>query len=270
MFPRLLTLGDSFTLHTYGLLVALGLFAGIYVAARFARRAGVEPLEVWNLGIYMALAGLLGAKAWLLLSEWSYYSANLRDFFTWATLYAGGVWHGGLLCAMALAAWYTWRHQLNFAVLGDVFAPGIAFGHILGRLGCFAAGCCWGKPASAAWAVTFTDPYSARMVGVPLGVPLHPTQLYEAAAEAFIFLLLLALWRRRSFPGQVFAAYLMLYAVARFIIEFYRGDPRGDFYWGGALSFPQVVSVALFVLAGLFALYQRRSAAVPVHARSVD
>ena len=216
---------------------------------------------MWNLGIYMALAGLVGAKLALVFSEWGYYSSNPREIFSAATLHAGGVWHGGLLLAIATGAWYTWRHQLAFAALGDVYAPGIALGHALGRLGCFSAGCCWGKPTDVPWAVTFTNPYSAQLVGVPLGIALHPTQLYEAAAEAVIFGLLVLLWQRRSFSGQIFASYLMLYAVARFLIEFFRGDPRGGFFFDGALSLPQVASVALLVVAGLFWLYQRHRAA---------
>jgi phosphatidylglycerol:prolipoprotein diacylglycerol transferase len=182
MFPRLFTIGDFFTLHTYGLMVATALLVGIYTAGRFAPRIGVDPDKVWNLGIYMALAGLLGAKLFLVFSEWGYYSNHVGEIFSTAILHAGGVWHGGLLLAIAVGAWYTWRHKLAFAALGDVYAPGISLGHAFGRLGCFSAGCCWGTATDAAWAVTFTDPYSHKIVGVPLGIALHPTQLYEAGA----------------------------------------------------------------------------------------
>lgn len=263
MFPRLLTLGDFFTLHTYGLLVALAFLVGINTAGRYAPRIGASSDIVWNLGIYIALAGLLGGKVLLLLSEWSHYSTHPGEIFSSTTLGAGGYWHGGLLLAIATGAWFSWRHQLSFASLGDVCAPGIALGHAFGRLGCFSAGCCWGKPANVAWAVTFTDPYSNQVVGVPLGLALHPTQLYEAAAEAIIFTLLVVLWRRRTFSGQIFAAYLMLYGLARFIIEFWRGDPRGGFLFSGALSFPQTVSVLLFVGAGLLWLHQRTRRPMP-------
>lgn len=267
MFPRLFTVGHLFTLHTYGLLVALGLLVGIWMAGRFARRVGVDPDHLWNLGVYMALAGLLGAKVFLVFSEWSYYSGNLGRIFSLETLHAGGVWYGGLIFAILVGGLYSWHYHLNFISLADAYAPGIALGHAFGRLGCFSAGCCWGRPAEVAWAVTFTDPYANQVVGVPLGIPLHPTQLYEAAAELIIFFLLVLLWRRRSFSGQIFAAYLMLYSVARFIIEFFRGDPRGAYYFNGALSFPQVVSIILFVVAGLLWYYQRHRAAVPAHAR---
>lgn len=266
MFPRLFTIGDSVTLHTYGLMMASALLVGIYVSSRFARRAGLDPGTVWNLGVYMALAGLLGSKLLLVLSVWSTNSGNVREFFSLNTLFAGGVWYGGLLLATTVCGVYAWWNRMSFAALGDVYSPGVAAGYALGRLGCFSAGCCWGKPLEAAWAVTFTDPYSARVVGVPLGIPLHPTQLYSAAASALIFLLLVFLWRRRRFNGQIFAAYMMLYAVARFAIEFYRGDPRGDYFFNGALSQAQTICIALFVVAGLLGFYQRRHGPVPVHA----
>jgi len=266
MFPRLFTIGDSVTLHTYGLMMASALLVGIYVSSRFARRAGLDPGMVWNLGVYMALAGLLGSKLLLVLSVWSSDSGNAREFFSLNTLFAGGVWYGGLLLATTLCGVYAWWNRVSFTALGDVYSPGVAAGYALGRLGCFAAGCCWGKPTEAAWAVTFTDPYSARVVGVPLGIPLHPTQLYSAAASALIFLLLMLLWRRRTFTGQIFTAYMMLYAVARFTIEFYRGDPRGDYFFDGALSQAQTICIALFLVAGLLGFYQRRHAAVPAHA----
>jgi phosphatidylglycerol:prolipoprotein diacylglycerol transferase len=109
-----------------------------------------------------------------------------------------------------------------------VFAPGIALGHVTGRLGCFAAGCCYGKPTTVPWAVVFTDPAAAANVGTPLGIRLHPTQLYEAGAELLILAFLLATERRgRPFAGRTFWLYMFLYAVSRYVIEIYRGDPRG-------------------------------------------
>lgn len=266
MFPRLFSLGDFLTVHTYGLLVAIALLVGIYTAARFAPRIGVAREIVWNLGVYMALAALVGAKLFLILSEWSYYASHPGDIFSWSTLHAGGVFYGGLLCAIAVAAYYTWRYQLHFPALSDVYAPGIALGHAVGRLGCFSAGCCWGKPTDLPWAVTFTDPYSAQVVGVPLGVPLHPTQLYESLTEAIIFAALLLLWRRRRFSGQIFASYLMLYSAARFGLEFFRGDPRGPFFFDGALSLPQVLSLVLFAVGAIYWLIQRRRIVAPAHA----
>jgi phosphatidylglycerol:prolipoprotein diacylglycerol transferase len=129
-----------------------------------------------------------------------------------------------------------------------VFAPGIAMGHIVGRLGCLLAGCCFGRETSVPWAITFRDPAASANVGTPLGVPLHPTQLYEAGAEALILAFLLAFERRgRPFAGRTFWTYLLLYGVSRFAIEFYRGDSRGVVF--GFLSTSQFVSVILVPLA---------------------
>ncbi|MBI2956023.1 MAG: prolipoprotein diacylglyceryl transferase [Acidobacteria bacterium] len=257
MFPRLFTFEPYFTLHTYGVLMAAALFAGLYTAVRLAPRAGLAREFVWNTGIYMALAGLVGGKLLLIASEWRYYLENPKQIFSWSTVQAAGFFHGGLLLAMAVAAYCVWRERVSYFDLCDVCAPGIAIGLVLARLGCFTAGCCWGKPAQVAWAVTFTDPYAARFVGVPLGIALHPAQLYESALSALVFVWLLSLWRRRRFPGQVFAAFLLAYSTLRFVLEYFRDDPRGPFFFDGALSTPQLVSLGLFV-AGLAIWWRQR------------
>lgn len=260
MFPVIFSLGP-FTLHTYGLLVASALLAGIYTAGRLAPRAGVEPDRVWNVGVYMVLAGLVGAKLLMVVSDWSYYAQNPARFFSLSTLQAGGTVMGGLVLAIAVGAVLLWRTEAGFAAFADVYAPGIALGQAVGRLGCFSAGCCWGKPTEVAWGVTFTNPYSAQVVGVPLHQALHPTQLYESVLSAGIFFLLLWLWKRRRFPGQIFSAYLVLYAVVRFNLEFFRNDPRGPFFFENALSTPQLISLGLF-LVGLLFWWQQRSKTV--------
>jgi len=263
MYPKLVTLGPV-TLHTYGLLAAIGLLVGIYTATRLAPRAQLNRQQIWNLGVYIALAALLGGKLLLLAFDWRYYTAYPAEIFSLRSLQAGGVYFGGIAFGVAMAYLYARRYQLAFARVADVFAPGVVVGTAIGRVGCFFAGCCWGKPTDLPWAVTFTDPYSARIVGVPLYTPLHPTQLYEAAALLGIFLLLLWLWRKPHFQGQVFAAFLLLYAGARFVLEFFRGDPRGSMF-GGALSTPQALSSALFVIAALF-WWQCRRRVPPAHA----
>jgi phosphatidylglycerol:prolipoprotein diacylglycerol transferase len=146
--------------------------------------------------------------------------------------------------------------------VSDAFAPGIALGHVIGRMGCFFAGCCFGKATDVAWAVTFTSEYAAQNVGTPLNIPLHPTQIYEAVAELMILATLLLLERRgRGFPGRTFWSYMLLYGVTRFIIEFYRGDPRGMV---GALSTSQFVSVLLVPMSiGMLVFLSRRIAPDP-------
>jgi phosphatidylglycerol:prolipoprotein diacylglycerol transferase len=244
MHPVLFRLGPL-TIHTYGTLLACGILLGLWLAQRRARAAGLNPDDVWNLGVYMVLAALAGAKLWLLLAFWDYYRTNPADIFSFSTLQAGGVWYGGMLTALAVAVFYTRRKKIALLPLTDVFAAPLALGHGIGRLGCFSAGCCYGKPTTGAWGVIFHDEYAHQLVGTPLGIRLHPTQLYEASAEFLIFLLLLRLSARPHRSGQVFGAYLMLYGLARFTIEFFRGDPGRTMILGDAGSIMQVVSIGL-------------------------
>lgn len=242
MFPRLITIGDFF-LPTYGVLVAAAFLLALWMTARLARRSNLNSDEVVNLGIYSALAGLVGAKLALFLFDLSYYLNNPKEVFSFATLRAGGVFQGGLVLAVATAIWYMKRHRLPMLPTMDVFAPGIALGHAVGRLGCFTAGCCWGTETHVPWAVTFTDPHTYQISGTPLGIPLHPAQLYEAFAEAIIFAVTLWRVRKQHHEGQIIGLYLVLYSIARFIIEFFRYHEQGLF---AGLSLTQWLAVALF------------------------
>jgi phosphatidylglycerol:prolipoprotein diacylglycerol transferase len=160
------------------------------------------------------------------------------------------------LAALGVALWLVRRYRLPMWTTADLFAPGIALGHVIGRLGCLLAGCCYGIPTNVPWAVTFTDPAAATNVGTPLGVPLHPTQLYDAGAELVILAYLLRTERRGTpYPGRTFWQYMCLYAISRFVIEFFRGDERG-MAWG--LSTSQIVSLAIVPLA-LFMLVRLRA-----------
>jgi phosphatidylglycerol:prolipoprotein diacylglycerol transferase len=145
----------------------------------------------------------------------------------------------------------------------DLFAPGIALGHVIGRFGCLLAGCCYGRPTSMPWAVTFTDPVAAANVGTPLGIPLHPTQLYDAGAELLILVVLLATERKgRPFPGRTFWLYILLYGISRFIIEFFRGDDRGMILGVSTSQFVSLVAIPLAVAV----LLRLRNRALPVPA----
>jgi phosphatidylglycerol:prolipoprotein diacylglycerol transferase len=217
------------------------------------------------MGVYVLIAGLLGAKLLLLVVEWPYYSRHPGELLS--LFQSGGVFYGGLLAALPVAWWYARRHSLPGWATADVLAPAVALGQAVGRLGCFAAGCCYGRPTSVPWAVTFRDPYAGRTVGTPLDVALHATQLYESMAALALFGFLLWLSRRRRFPGQVALAYIGLYAGARFVIEFFRGDAARGVVFGGALSTSQFI--ALLLLLGAAALYPqlaRRAPAVPAAA----
>lgn len=247
MHPVLLRLGPV-TIHTYGLLVASGVLLALWLIRRRAAQVGIDPDRAWNLGVYMTLAGLVGAKVWLILQFWGYYSKNLREIVALNTLQSAGVFYGGLMTAIVVAFFYARHAGLKFLPVADVYAAPLAIGHAIGRLGCFSAGCCWGRETQAAWGVTFTDPYAGQLIGVPLDVKLHATQLYEAVALAVIFVFLLWLGKRQQFTGQVFAAYAILYGIARGVIESFRGDPSRTMILGGQFSLMQGVSVGLILL----------------------
>lgn len=259
MHPVLFQVG-RLTLHTYGLLVAAGVLSGLWLARKQAERAGLDRDSVWNLGIYMVLAALVGSKVWLVLADWSYYVAYPGEIFTFSTLLSGGIYYGGFLMALAVALLYARHFHMRFLALADVYAAPLALGHAIGRLGCFAAGCCYGKPTTLPWSVTFTSPQARELVGTPLGVRLHPTQLYEAAAEFLIFAFLFFLGRRRRFIGQLFGSYAVLYGLARGTVEFFRADPDRTLLRGGDFSLMQVVSLVLLIM-GAFLLTRHRSSA---------
>jgi len=255
MYPELFHI--SF-LHTYGVLVALAFLAGLAVTTRLGKAAGLNPDAITNLAVYCALAAIIGAKLMMFLVDIPYYTGHPAEIFSLSTLQAGGVFYGGLLAALAVAAWYLKKTRLPVLRTADIFAPGIALGHGIGRLGCFSAGCCWGVECRLPWAVTFTNPAANQLVGVPLHTPLHPTQLYESAAEFVIFALLYWCVRKPHHSGAVISLYLMLYSTARFVVEFFRFHEQGNL-WGGPLDTSQWLSIALFA-AGASSLVVRRGA----------
>jgi phosphatidylglycerol---prolipoprotein diacylglyceryl transferase len=246
-------------LHTYGVLLAIAFLAGLWIANRQARKVGLDPARITDMAVYVLIGGLVGAKLMLVLVEYKYYLQNPAEL--WTIFQSGGVFYGGLLGALPVAWWYARRHGLDGWRTADVLAPGVAIGQAIGRLGCFAAGCCYGKVCSRPWAVTFHDPYASRAVGTPIEVALHPTQLYESGAVLIIFLGLLWLAGRKKFNGQVALVYLALYAVTRFVIEFYRGDAVRGTVFGGVMSTSQFIAVLVALAAlGLYPFLMRRRA----------
>jgi phosphatidylglycerol---prolipoprotein diacylglyceryl transferase len=274
MFPRLFTFPPfelfgkdlgPWTLHTYGVLLAIAFLAGLWVASWQARKAGMDPARVTDMAVYVLIAGLVGAKLLLVIVEWKSYWANPREL--WSVWQSGGVFYGGLLGALPVAWWYSRRHALDGWKTADVLAPGVAIGQSLGRLGCLAAGCCHGRPADVPWAVTFRDAYAARTVGTPLDTPLHPTQIYESAATLVLFVILLFLAGRKKFNGQVALAYLGLYSVIRFAIEFYRGDAARGTVFGGWISTSQFISLLLVLgVVLVFPYVMKKNSTTPASA----
>jgi phosphatidylglycerol:prolipoprotein diacylglycerol transferase len=257
VYPELFKVGP-FTVYTYGVLLAASYLLGLRLAMWRAKKWGLDPNRVLDLGIYIIIAALVGAKLLLLIVDFDQFR-NPRELLNLARL--GGVFYGGLLLAVGVAFWYIHRHRLPFWTTCDVFAPGIALGHVTGRLGCLAAGCCYGKPTDLPWAIVFTNPLAAANVGTPLGIPLHPTQVYEAGTSLIILAILLATERRgRRFAGRTFWAYMFLYAVSRYVIEIYRGDPRGTVF--GMFSTSQFISVVLAPLSLIMLFWLSRRAPV--------
>src|SRR5512132_4295618 len=244
MYPRLFELGPI-TVYTYGVLLAAAYLLGLQLARIRARKRGLDQNRILALGIYIIISAIIGAKLLLLITDFNTFTANPRELLTLAR--SGGVFYGGLILAVAVALWYIRKIGLPLWTTCDVFAPGVALGHVIGRFGCLFAGCCYGKPTTLPWGITFTDPFAAANVGTPLGVALHPTQLYEAGAELLILIVLLVTERKgRPFAGRTFWLYMLLYAISRFIIEFYRGDDRGTV---GMFSTSQFISIILAPLA---------------------
>jgi phosphatidylglycerol:prolipoprotein diacylglycerol transferase len=248
MFPELFRIGD-FPVNTYGVLLALAFLSALLIAARLAARDQLPRDRVYDLGLWMLLAAIVGSKVLMLFTEPGY-RENPWSLFSLDFLRSGGVFYGGFIGAAAVGYFLIRRYRLPWWKTADAFAPGIALGNAVGRQGCFAAGCCWGKPTLAPWGVHFTEA-GHQVTGVPttvaqlddpaqqafwaekLGglfqpVHLHPTQLYESFGALLIFLFLLWLHRRKRFSGQVILCYAVLYAVMRFTIEIFRDDPRGD------------------------------------------
>ena len=259
MFPKLFDFGEIAIwgrtfhpiLHTYGFLLAIGFLIALKVAARRAEKIGVETRMTMDLGLYILISALVGAKLLLVIVNWEHMQHD-----PWSLVRSGGVFYGGLLGALAVSAWYFRKHRLPAWKMADVMAPSVALGHGIGRLGCFAAGCCYGKPTDSFLGVTFTSDYAHQIVAVPLGIALHPTQLYEAGAEFLILTFLLWLSTRKRFDGQIFWTYIGLYAAARFVIELFRGDPRG-FVFDGALSTSQFIALLMLAMT-LFAVFVLR------------
>lgn len=266
MYPNLFKIGPL-TLHSYGLFLALGFIAGMRVAMHYAKREKMDPSHVMDLMLYIFVSGLVGAKLLHLLVDFDYYR---QDWHRLAAVYqVGGVFYGGLILALLTSFWYVRRRKMDLWQTVDVLVMGLATGQIFGRIGCFLAGCCWGKECYSGFplAVIFHRPEAAEQVGTPLGIPIHPTQLYEAIPLVGVVLILMYSYNHRKFSGQQLCLYLLLYSVLRFTVELFRGDPRG-FLFDGLLSTSQFISIIAFVGAILIYLIRRGHAIQPLPAKS--
>lgn len=262
MFPVLVKIGP-FTLHTYGFLLAVGVLAAILLTLKLSKKRNIDQRVMADFLFYTILIGLVGAKVFLLVTEFKYYSegpGKLTDLIT-----SAGTFYGGLIFGALFAAWFIRKHKLGFRILGDMIGPSIALAHFFGRMGCFFAGCCWGREAEGcAIAVTFTDEHTTT--GVPLNVPMYPTQLIEAILNLLNFIILMILYQKKKFHGQVFAFYVFNYSIIRFIVEFFRGDDDRGYIFGGmdlpftSFSAPQLISVIGVITAiVLYRAFKKKS-----------
>jgi len=237
------------SLHWYGVLVALGFVAGLWTASRRAPRAGVPSERVADLGPWLIIGGIVGARLWYVVSYWQrdFAGEPLWDIFM---IHRGGlVFYGGFIGAFLAGLLFVWKHRIPKWNLADALAPSIPLGHAFGRIGCLINGCCYGRACDLPWALHYDASHSTGGMGV------HPTQLYEAGLEIALYLGLAWLFRHRRFDGQVFAAYLLGYGVIRSVVELFRGDyPH---YVLGFLTPAHWVSAAL--LAGGILLWRLQS-----------
>lgn len=268
MFPDLFKVPfTNFTLNSYGLLLAIAFITGLFVMSRLAKRDGLPQERVYDLGLWVLASSLIGSKLLMIITEWDvYYRDHPGQIFSLDFFRSGGVFYGGFVGALIASVIAMRIYKLPWWRTADAFAPGIAIGQAIGRLGCYSAGCCWGEPTTSAIGVQFkergheitgvptivahlTDPvqrevWANKLGGLLAPLKLHPVQLYETGATFVIFLVLLVVTGRRRFHGQVMLVYALLYAITRFTIEFWRDDPRGELF---NLSTSQFIAVLLFI-----------------------
>jgi phosphatidylglycerol:prolipoprotein diacylglycerol transferase len=252
MFPILFRL-DGLTVYAYGFFLILGtVIAGILAILR-VRKAGLSISfeRAADLFFYTLLAAIIGSRILFVLINFDLFRKNP---FRILNLWEGGlVFYGGFILAVGVAIGYMRWHRLPILKLFDLISPLIGLGLFFGRIGCFLAGCCYGKETSLPWGVTFTDPNSLAR----LNVPLHPTQLYDAFNGLFIFLFLSWLYKRKAFDGQIISLFILLYSIFRFFIEMVRGDPRG-FLFKDLLSTSQGIGIFLALLSIFMLFYFNR------------
>lgn len=238
MKNELLTIGP-FTIYGYGLMIGIGIVAAYLTAERRAAKLKLDPEKIFGLVIWCLVSGYLGSKILYCLTV---VDRILEDpGYILRTIQNGWVVYGGLLGGI-LGGWLYCRHKrVKFLSYFDLALPSVALAQAFGRIGCFLAGCCYGKQTSGPLAVTFTHSAYA-----PNGVPLIPTQLISSALDFMNFFALVYLAKRKKAEGQVGGWYLIFYSIGRFFLEFLRGDAeRGSV---GSLSTSQFI--AIFTLAG--------------------
>lgn len=247
MYPVFLQIG-SFELATYGVMTAMGyIAASLYLLPR-AQKINLDKDTFWNLIFILFVGALIGAKLLFIIVSWPELGVTLAEKITTIikNFRYGFVFFGGLIVAVIALLWYMRHKKLPILKTSDFLIVGVPLGHALGRIGCFCAGCCYGRPTSMPWGVTFTNPH-ALIPPELMGIALHPTQLYESAGNLLLFILLHFAYKRPHKDGAILVTYIFAYSLMRFVIEFFRGDFRGNFLFG--MSPSQCISLGAAAVA---------------------
>jgi phosphatidylglycerol---prolipoprotein diacylglyceryl transferase len=249
MHPRLLTT-PYFVFHTFGLFLACAFLAALWQLLRGVRREGLDRERATSLGLWVIVGAILGAKLLMIVRAFPDYLRNPAELVSFATIQSAGDFYGGFIGALIASLIFFARHpEMPKWLLADLCAPAIALGQAIGRIGCFMAGDDFGKPSHAPWAVAFHDPEAAEIGGAPLGTPLHPVQIYESLICLGLFFFLVWLTRRKKFNGEIILVYSFFYAVARFFIEYLRGDVDRGFLFGELLSTSQFIAILVIIVS---------------------
>ena len=227
-------------------MIALAFLAGLLTAMGRARRAQIDPEKIADVTLWLMLGAILGARFVYVVTYWreEFSSQPFSEIFK--IQHGGLVYYGGFIGATVAAVFYLRWKKLPMWKTGDVLAPSIALGSVFGRTGCLLNGCCYGRPTDLPWGLTFTNPEAHELSGTPLNVPLHPTEIYDALLNFGLYVFLAWLFRHKKFDGQVFATYLLGYAITRSITEAFRGDYSSLHYHLG-LTPAQWLSVPIFI-----------------------
>jgi phosphatidylglycerol:prolipoprotein diacylglycerol transferase len=236
----------SLTIHWYGILVAMGFFAGLWTASRRARHVGISPEQVYDLGPWLILGGIGGGRILYVISYWREQFAQKPFPEIFMVQHGGLVFYGGLIGAIVCGLLYLLLKKLPIWKMADIMAPSIALGYAFGRIGCLMNGCCYGRACSMPWAIHFPPDHATQ------GMPVHPTEIYDSLLNLIFYFFLTWLFRRKKFDGQIFAVYLIGYALIRSFVEYFRGDY--PIYYGGWATPAQLISMGIVVL-GLLLLF---------------
>lgn len=268
MHPFLLQIG-SFTLPSYGVMIMLGVITCVWMALRRARSLGINPDHIYDLAFWSLISGFLGARFLFII-------VNFRDFLadpvSMIFSRSGFVFLGGLLGAIPVVFYVIKKKNLEKWDVGDIAGPSVLLAHAFGRIGCFLAGCCYGgvcppdsplsflairfpvfrnEAGEVEYSMSFYEHHEAGLIDALANhsAPVYPSQLFESFANLFIMFVLLFVWRRRGFQGQIFALYLMLYGVVRFLLEYVRGDAERGIYLG--MSTSQYIALGLITAGAI-------------------